>query len=224
MTLPLNFIERQTQSQVSATVMLLHGLGASGHDFASVPDILQLPAELGVRFILPSAPSQNVTVNGHMHMPAWYDIYGFTPDSPQDRDGIEHASNWIKHMIEWEVSRGMPSERIVLAGFSQGGAIALHTGIYYDQPLAGIMGLSTYLPLHDELGVQRQPVQSKRPIFLAHGVQDPVIPIEHARQSKQLLQHYYDYITYREYPMSHEVCPQELMDVRQTLLDWLMPQ
>lgn len=224
MTLPLNFIERQTQNEVNASVILLHGLGASSQDFASVPDFLQLPSNVGVRFILPNAPMQNVTINGYMQMPAWYDIYGFSPDSPQDRDGIEHASQWIKQMIEWEISRGMPGERIVLAGFSQGGAIALHTGIYYDQPLAGVIGLSTYLPLHDELGVQRHPVQFNRSMFLAHGLQDPVIPIEHARTSKSLLQSYYNEITYKEYPMAHEVCPQELMDIRQVLIDWLGPK
>lgn len=221
MTLPLNFIEKQTQDDVSASVILLHGLGASGHDFASVPDFLQLPQDLGIRFIFPHAPQQKVTINGFMEMPAWYDIYGFSPESPQDRDGIEHSSHWVQQMIEWEMSRGMPSDRIVLAGFSQGGAIALYTGIYYDVPLAGVIGLSTYLPLHSDLGVQNKPVQKDRRFFMAHGKQDPVIPIEHARTSKALLEHYYHHVIYREYDMAHEVCPQQLMDIRQVLTDWL---
>lgn len=223
MTLPLDFIEKQTQDDVSATVILLHGLGASGHDFATVPDFLQLPADLGVRFIFPHAPNEKVTINGFMEMPAWYDIYGFSPDSPQDREGIEHSSQWIRQMIEWEMSKGMPSERIVLAGFSQGGAIALHTAIHYDMPLAGVLALSTYVPLHQDLGVQHQPVQRDRRFFMAHGTQDPVIPIEHARTSKSLLEQYYQHIIYREYTMAHEVCPQQIMDIRQVLIDWLRP-
>ncbi|MEX0450601.1 alpha/beta fold hydrolase [Spiribacter sp. 218] len=200
-------------ASAQASVIWLHGLGASGHDFEPIVPELGLPAEAAVRFVFPHAPTQPVTLNGGMPMPAWYDIYGLGPGTPADEQGLDRAAGWIEALIARERERGVPAQRLVLAGFSQGGALALHAGLRYADGLAGIMGLSTYLPLQDHLSQARAAANRGTPVFLAHGDQDPVLDIslgEAARDSLVGLGHQ---VQWQTYPMAHQVCAEEIGDI-----------
>ena len=193
-----------------ATVLWLHGLGANGHDFEPIVPELGLPATTPVRFVFPHAPQQPVTLNGGMTMPAWYDIYGLTPGTPQDEQGLDRAAEWVGDLIEREARRGVPAERLVLAGFSQGGAVALHTGLRFSSGLAGIIGLSTYLPLRDHLAQARAAANRQTPIFLAHGHHDPVLGYELGTASRDALMALGYPVDWHEYPMEHQVCLEEI--------------
>ena len=195
---------------VDASIIWLHGLGADGHDFEPIVPELPLPPGLRARFVFPHAPVQSVTINyGHV-MPAWYDVYG---DGRQDADGIRVSQGRIEALIARERARGVSTRRIVLAGFSQGGAIALQTGLRHPERLAGILALSTYLPLAETLGAEANPANRDVPIFMAHGTEDPVIPLQRAAISRDQLRKLGHQVEWHEYPMPHAVCPEEIADV-----------
>jgi phospholipase/carboxylesterase len=177
----------------------------------------------GVRVLLPHAPLRAVTINGGMVMPAWYDIRATDFVRGEDGEGIRASEQQLRTLIARELGRGVPAPRILLAGFSQGGAIALHTGLRYPEPLAGILALSTYLPLADRLEVEASPANRAVPIMMAHGTMDPVVPVSLALQSRAcLLQAGYQ-VDWCSYPMPHAVYPQEIADIRQWLLQHLGP-
>ena len=171
---------------------------------------LHLPADHGIRFVFPHAPERPVTINSGVVMRAWYDIVSPQIDFQQDEAGIRHAQQLLNSLIEREISRGVNSEQIVLAGFSQGGAVALHTGLRYSQPLAGIMALSSYLPLANTLADERHEANRSIPVFMAHGTHDPVVPYDLAEDSKYFMQQQGYQIEWHAYPMQHSVHPEEI--------------
>jgi phospholipase/carboxylesterase len=199
-------IEIETGPQPQAAVIWLHGLGADGHDFEPIVPELELPRP--VRFVFPHAPVRPVTINNGMRMRAWYDIFQFG-DGPEDEAGIRASEGLLKELVAVEKKRGVPSDKIVLAGFSQGGAIVLQTGLRYPERLAGIMALSTYLPLQEKIG-EANSANRDVPIFMAHGAYDDIIPLARAQQSKDLLVKAGYPVEWRTYPMPHSVCPEEL--------------
>jgi len=216
---PLELSHQVTDpTQINASIIWLHGLGADGYDFEPVVNYLLRPDGLAnVRFILPHAPEMPVTRNNGYVMPAWYDIYGITPISREDAAGIKRSQQYIDSLIENEMNRGIASERIVLAGFSQGGAIALHTALRHPKKLAAVVALSTYLPLHSELGAHSSASNAHVPIFMAHGIVDDVISLEMAKTSRDLLiQHDYP-LSWHEYNMPHSVSNEEISDIEKFL-------
>ncbi len=214
----LNRIEiESTQIPTRAAVILLHGLGASGHDFEPIVPYLQLPAELGVRFVFPHAPVQAVTVNAGMTMPAWYDIYDMDIPRREDVEGIRATGQHIEALIAHEIQRGIPSQSIILAGFSQGGAMALYTGLRYPEPLAGMLALSCYLPRSQDLASEAHAANRATPIMMMHGVHDPVIPVDYGLQAHKRLQALGYTSEWHTYPMGHEVHPQQI----QVIGTWL---
>lgn len=202
-------------TNISASVIWLHGLGADGHDFEPIVEKLAIP---NVRFILPHAPEMSVTRNSGYIMPAWYDLYGLpnnkTGYSIEDEAGINTSQQYVNALIENEINRGISSERIVIAGFSQGGAIALHTAIRYPQKLAGILALSTYLPIKAKLSTEANPANADIPIFMAHGIFDDVISLDMCKISRNTLKDYHFSVSWHEYNMAHSVCIEEINDIR----------
>ena len=190
----------------------LHGLGADGHDFEAIVPQLQLATP--VRYLLPHAPQRAVTINGGYVMRAWYDILSFDLSRGEDRAGVLESDAQLRALIEREEARGIASERIVLAGFSQGGAIALHTGLRYPKRLAGIMALSTYLPLADEAPAAAHAANRATPIFMAHGSEDTVVSPPHALISRQRLETMGREVEWHDYPMAHSLCNEEIEDIR----------
>jgi len=219
----LPYVELQSASQPSAAVIWLHGLGADGHDFASLVPELDLSGCPPIRFVFPHAPSMPVTVNGGYVMPAWYDILGPNLVSQQDAAGIQSSERAIVALIAHEVARGIPAEHIVLAGFSQGCAMALHTGLRLPQRLAGIMALSGYLPLADRITAERHPANAQTPVFMAHGTQDPVVVIARGEASRDALAALGQPVAWHSYPMPHSLHPQEIADISTFLAQVLGP-
>ena len=197
------------------SVIWLHGLGANGHDFEPIVDELTLAQN--IRFIFPHAPEMPVTINNGMIMPAWYDIRLSQIDMAQDADGIKKSQHEILALIERETERGIKSENIILAGFSQGGAIALHTALRYEKPLAGIMALSTYLPLAETVEHEINDANINTPIFLAHGIHDPVVPLQLASNTQTTLNKLGYSTELKKYEMEHSVCPEEIDNIS----DWI---
>jgi len=188
----------------------MHGLGADGHDFEPIVAELELPRARAVRFVFPHAPMRPVTINrGHV-MRAWYDVVG---DGSEDDAGIRASQALVEACIAREKARGVPADRIVLAGFSQGGAMALQTGLRHPERLAGIIALSCYLPLAATLAAEASPAGRGVPIFMAHGTQDPLIPLARARGSRDKLSELGYRVTWHEYPMPHAVCGDEVRDL-----------
>jgi phospholipase/carboxylesterase len=202
------------RAKTNASVIWLHGLGADGYDFEPVVKQLLKPDALPhVRFILPHAPDMAVTRNNGYVMPAWYDIYGVIPVQQEDEAGIQTSQRYIEVLIQAEINRGISSDRIVLAGFSQGGAIALHTALRYPQKLAGVLALSTYLPLHSKLSAETHTANKSTPIFMAHGIFDDVISLEMSKLSRNLLLDSRYAVDWHEYRMAHSVCTDEIADI-----------
>jgi len=197
----------------TASVILLHGLGADGHDFEPIVAELGDAVTRHVRYVFPHAPRIPVTINGGMVMRAWYDIADTDLANRADETGVRTSAGIVEKLIGEELARGIASTRILLAGFSQGGAIALHTGLRYPKPLAGILALSTYLPLQDTFGDERHEANQDIPVFLAHGSQDPVIPLALSESSRQLLASLGYSLQCHTYPMPHSVCPEEIRDM-----------
>ena len=203
----------QTDNPI-ASVIWLHGLGADGHDFVPVVEMLKLP---DIRFILPHAPYQKISMNNGYEMRAWYNLFGLNNSHPQDESGIEITRAYIESLIARENQRGIVNERIVIAGFSQGGAMALHIMARQQQALAGVLALSTYLPLKDNLAEQKTTPSLNTPIFMAHGTFDEVITLERCQQSLTVLQENGYQIEWHDYAMAHSVIPQEIDDIRHFL-------
>ena len=217
MTGLLETLEVETARGPEACVIWLHGLGADGHDFEPIVPALDLPEKPGVRFVFPHAPMQPVTINGGTVMRAWYDVYGGEGPRREDEAGVRAAQARVEALIAREKARGIPAAKLALAGFSQGGAIALQTGLRHAERLAGIMALSTYLPLAVTLAAEAAAANRDVPIFMAHGTQDPLIPLERARRSRDRLRELGYRVEWREYPMAHQVCDEELRDISRWL-------
>jgi phospholipase/carboxylesterase len=213
--------------QPTASVIWLHGLGADGHDFEPIVPELGLSDDAGIRFVFPHAPMRPVTINGGMTMRAWYDIKTFDREGPQDEAGIRESAQLLNWLIERERQRGSDYGRIIVAGFSQGGAIALHTALRFPRRLAGLIALSTWLPLAQafrvEIAAAPDVVSRELPIFMAHGSYDPVLPLELGKISKEALEHAGFTVEWHEYPMAHAVCPEEIDALRQWLHKVLPP-
>jgi phospholipase/carboxylesterase len=204
--------------QPDACVIWLHGLGADGHDFEPIVPELRLPSTLSIRFIFPHAPMMPVTINNGYVMRAWYDILAMDIGSEQDEAGIRASQQSLERLIEAQISDGIRSERIVLAGFSQGGAIILQTGLRFDRPLAGLMALSTYLPLATSLQAEHSDCNRATPIFMGHGDSDPVVRPELAYRSRSRLEQQGYTLEWHEYPgMEHSVCMEEIGHISQWL-------
>jgi phospholipase/carboxylesterase len=210
-------VEIETGSgEVQGSVIWLHGLGADGHDFEPIVPELRLPAELRLRFVFPHAPVQPVTLNGGMAMRAWFDILTLDRDGPEDEAGIRASAATLEQLIAREQERGVAANKIVIAGFSQGGAIALHAGLRAKQQLGGVMALSTYLPIKSAFADEI--VSSSLPIFMAHGSLDPLLPMMLGRESRDLLIANGFKVEWHDYPMAHSVCAEEIDDIRSWLL------
>jgi len=215
----LEFVEYPAQSKHKASIIWLHGLGDSGNGFLPIAPELGLPAELGVRFIFPHAPEQPVTINGGMVMRAWYDIKSFDLDKRADETGVRDSSAQVEALIQAELEKGIPADKIILAGFSQGGVIALHLAPRLKQKLAGVMALSTYMCAPQKLADEA--VQAELDIFMAHGSQDPVVPMMAGRQAFDTLTTQGYTVSWQDYPMAHQVCAEELTAIRTWLLEKL---
>lgn len=215
----LDTIEVFGSSVQDGSVIWLHGLGADGHDFEPIVPELGLAGQLSLRFVFPHAPVRPVTINGGIPMRAWYDILTLDRDGLQDESGIRASSAALHELVQREHERGQPFERIALAGFSQGGAIALHTALRFEQRLAGVMALSTYLPMPDRLPQERAEANRDLPVFMAHGTLDPMLPVTLGQQSRDALAAAGYAVRWREYPMAHAVCATEIADIRNWLLE-----
>ncbi|NUP96479.1 MAG: alpha/beta fold hydrolase [Planctomycetaceae bacterium] len=210
-------VEIEPEVPARACVIWLHGLGADGHDFEPIVPELRLPRELGVRFLLPHAPSIPVTLNGGMRMPAWYDIRDLDLRTRHDPVGIARSREQVEALIAREVARGIPARRIALVGFSQGGAIALHTALRHPERLACAIGLSTYLVLPETLGPEASEANRDLPILMVHGVHDPMVTYERGAASRDKLVELGYAVDFKSYPMMHEVCLEEVRDVARAL-------
>jgi phospholipase/carboxylesterase len=214
----LETVEVEPPRPADAAVVFLHGLGADGHDFESLVPELRLPPSPSVRWVLPHAPVRPVTLNGGMRMRAWYDILGLDHRSIEDEAGLRESADAVRALLRRERERGIPADRIVLAGFSQGGAMALFTALREGERLGGVLALSTYLPLRDTLEREAHPAGAAVPIFMAHGTFDPIVPLALGKGSRDLLrQRGYD-VEWHDYPMPHSLCAEEVGDLR----DWLL--
>ena len=215
-------VEIEPASPAAGSVIWLHGLGADGHDFEPVVAELGLPERLRLRFVFPHAPIRPVTLNGGMRMRAWYDIISLDRSGPQDEKGIRQSAAILTELIERERLRGISNDRVVVAGFSQGGAIAMHTALRHSQRLAGLLALSTWLPLGSSYAAEvlDNPQSQPRdlPVFMAHGTFDPMLPISMGVDSKAALQKAGFHVEWHEYPMAHAVCGEEIVAIRNWLL------
>ena len=214
-------IELETSPNPTAAVIWLHGLGADGNDFVPIIPELKLSGCPGIRFVFPSAPSMPVTVNGGYVMPAWYDIVGRDLMDQEDAAGIQKSATAIVELIEKEASRGIAYDKIVLAGFSQGCAMALHIGLRFPHQLAGIIALSGYLPLALTVNTEKHSANAHTPIFMAHGTYDPVVTLDRAQASYALLEKMGYSVDWNEYSMEHSVNHEELMDISRFLQEVL---
>ncbi len=217
-TMSLEVIEIETAPHPGASVIVLHGLGADGNDFVPVAEELDLRAVGPVRFVLPHAPARPVTINGGYVMRAWYDILGTDLAKREDEAGLRQSMKSVQALIARERERGLPASRIVLMGFSQGCAMVLLAGLRQPERLAGLVGLSGYLPLAATTAAERDAVNNDVPIFLAHGRSDTVIPVDRALASRDVLVALGYAVEWHEYPMQHSVCAEEIVDLNRWLL------
>ncbi|SFC48349.1 phospholipase/carboxylesterase [Polaromonas sp. OV174] len=213
----LEVLEAQTGENPVATIIIMHGLGADGRDFLPIAEQLDLSGVGPVRYLFPNAPVMPVTINGGYEMPAWYDILGADLVSRQDESGLRQSQASIEALIAHEKSRGIAAHRIVVAGFSQGCAMALMIGLRHPERLAGVAGLSGYLPLADKTAVERSAANQDLPIFLAHGTHDGVVSLPRASATRDALSALGYPVEWHEYPMEHSVCPQEVADLERWL-------
>lgn len=209
----LDCITLEPDSPATACVIWMHGLGADGNDFVPIVPELNLPTGHGVRFVFPNAPTMPVTINGGYVMRAWYDIVSAELDKRADEGGVRRSQALIEELIADQRSKGIAADRILLAGFSQGGVIALQTGLRHPEKLAGIMALSTYLACADSLGVETSAANRQIPLFMVHGSMDPVIPVALAKLSKARLETHGYKVEWHEYGMPHSVCAEEIDDI-----------
>lgn len=212
-------IEIETGPSPRASIMLMHGLGADGNDFVPVAHEMDLSAVGPVRFVFPNAPVMPVSLNGGYPMPAWYDIHPPQPGQPrrEDEAGLRRSQAALEALLAREKARGIPAGRIVIAGFSQGCAMALMTGLRHAQPLAGIVGLSGYLPIAATTAAERHPANQHTPIFMAHGQHDEMVVMSRATESRDLLRSLGYDVQWHDYPMPHSVCMEEIADLARWL-------
>ena len=206
-------IEVQTGPNPTGAIIWMHGLGADGHDFEPIVPELVRPGERALRFVFPNAPVRPVTLNRGYPMRAWYDIVGLERGVAQDEVGIRASHATVESLIRRENERGIPSHRIALAGFSQGGAMALYSGTRHSEKLAGIMGLSCYMLLEATFSAERAPANQATPVFLGHGTQDPVVNITLGETTRRLLEGNGYAVEWHQYLMPHAVCPEEIADI-----------
>jgi phospholipase/carboxylesterase len=209
-------VEVTTGENPVGSVIWLHGLGADGHDFEPIVPELHLPAELPLRFVFPHAPVRPVTINGGMAMRAWYDIISLDAEGRADAAGVHESTGILEELIARENKRGIDEGKIVIAGFSMGGAIAINTALHTQNNLAGMMALSTYLPLPGE--VEGSTGNRDLPVFMAHGSFDPMLPMQWGQMSAERLTETGFTVEWHDYPMAHAVCPEEIGDIREWLL------
>lgn len=221
MSMSLEVIELESGKKPTASVIVLHGLGADGTDFVPIAQELKLDPIGEVRFVFPHAPVMPVTINGGMSMRAWYDVLGTDLARREDERGLRASQARVEALIDRERERGIDASRIVLMGFSQGCAMTLMTGLRYGQRLAGLVGLSGYLPLAAITGTERHAANQDVPIFLAHGSADQVIPIARATASRDALKALGHEVQWHEYPMPHSVSAEEIADLNRWLLKTL---
>lgn len=214
----LQTIELETAPNPTASIIVLHGLGADGNDFVPIAEELRLDAVGPVRFVFPHAPVRPVTINGGMAMRAWYDLLHADLVRREDEAGLRASQRDIEALIAKERERGIAASRIVLAGFSQGCAMTLLTGLRHTERLAGLVGLSGYLPLADTAAAERSAASMALPVFLAHGIGDSVVPLARAAAARDTLQTLGCVVDWHEYPMAHSVCAQEVSDLNRWLL------
>ena len=210
---PIQHLELNTGADPKGIIIWMHGLGADCWDFVSIVKELGLPADLPLRFIFPQAPSRPITINNGQVMPGWYDISMAELQRKPDEAGVRQSQASIDALIAREIGRGVAADKIILAGFSQGGAIALQTGLRYREALGGIMALSTYLTLEDSLAAEATAANNNIPIFMAHGTEDQVIPLTLAQSSRAKMAARDYKIEWHEYPMPHSVCIEEIEDI-----------
>jgi phospholipase/carboxylesterase len=216
--LRLEAVELEPSTAADAAVVWMHGLGADGHDFESLVPELQLPSSLAVRFVFPHAPVRPVTINGGHRMRAWYDVAGFDRRAVQDERGIRESAEGIGALVKRERERGIAGSRILVAGFSQGGAMALFTALRWPERLGAIVALSTYLPLAESLQDEISPANKGVPVFMAHGQFDPILPQSLGETSRDALQSLGCPVDWHSYPMPHSLCLEEIADLRRFLL------
>lgn len=209
----LETIQIETGPNPTASVIWLHGLGASGDDFVPIVRELDLAGLQDIRFVFPHAPTMPVTINNGYVMRAWYDIIGADLSRREDEKGLRASQSMVEQLIAQEKARGIPAERIVLAGFSQGCAMTIQTGLRHPEKLAGLLCLSGYVPLHTTIAEERHPSNQSTPVFMAHGRGDQVIPILRAEQSRDLMRSLGYEVEWHEYMMPHSVCQEEVDDI-----------
>ena len=212
----LEFVEYPAKATHKATIIWLHGLGDSGEGFLPVAPQLALPDELGVRFVFPHAPVQPVTINGGMAMRSWYDIKSMDLDKRADEAGVRESAEKVEQLIKQELESGVPADKIILAGFSQGGVISLHLAPRLTQKLAGVMALSTYMCVPEKLSGEAKHTDLN--VFMAHGRHDDVVPHSAGRNAFDVLSALNMDVSWQDYPMAHQVCGEELMAIRQWLI------
>jgi phospholipase/carboxylesterase len=213
----LSYVEVNPRTSVKAVVIWLHGLGDSGHGFAPIVPQLKLPEALGVRFVFPHAPVRAVTVNNGMKMNAWYDIKSLDLENRADEAGVLESAELLEKLVDDEMARGVPSDKIVLAGFSQGGVIALHVSTRFKHKLAGVLAMSTYMCNPDKLAAEKAETNLQTPFLMAHGSQDQMVPLFVGEQARKTLTECGFSVQWHDYPMEHCVCGEELIEVS----DWL---
>ena len=216
-TAELSVVEMETGTDPQLAVIWMHGLGADANDFVPAVPALSLGPDRPIRFIFPNAPRRPVSINGGMVMRAWFDVLGVDMDSRVDEQGVRESAAAIEQLIQKEVERGMAAHRIIVAGFSQGGAIALFSALRYPQKLAGVIALSTYLPVRAQSGAEASEENRSTSIFMAHGEYDPVLPFSLGEQSRDWLKEHGYAVQWKSYAMEHSVVPQELQDIREYL-------
>lgn len=205
----------------TATVIWLHGLGADGNDFVPIVPHLGLDADHGIKFIFPHAPMRPVTLNMGMTMRAWYDIKELSVEGREDAEGMAESAQRVEGLIADEQDGGIDTRMIVIAGFSQGGAVALHTALGYPARLGGLIALSTYLPLRKQFAAHKHAANADLPIFMAHGTHDPVVVHKFGTSSRDLLAEHGYAVNWQDYPMQHQVCMEEIEAIGQALRTWL---
>jgi phospholipase/carboxylesterase len=212
MTLPC--VTKHTGPEPVASILWLHGLGADGHDFEPIIPELVDPAWPALRFVFPHAPVRPVTINMGMAMRAWYDIKAMSLDQRADEAGLRESIDQVEALIAAEAEAGIEPERVFLAGFSQGGVVALQVALRHRQRLAGVVGLSCYLPLADALGAERSPANADLPVLLMHGSQDPVVPMALGEHARDTLAGWGHRVDWHAYPMQHTLCLEQIIELR----------
>lgn len=211
--MPLETHEIETRHNPTFSVIWMHGLGADNQDFIPIVDELNLPSHLAIRFIFPNAPLIPVTINGGYVMRAWYDILNNDLSQREDSQGLRNSQQEIEKLIEKENQRGIATNKIILAGFSQGAAMTLQTGLRYPEKLAGLLCLSGYLPLVEQFSTEKNLNNQTTPIFIAHGLMDDIVPLERAQHSKDILLSQNHNVSWKTYTMGHSVCAEEIKDI-----------